>query len=440
MVYNFSSHSTYNSKTFGSGLIVKKGKILKRRVVYVTIDDICSGLFTSQILAGLIKSAEIDAGRSFQILVVNRPWKILDHRRRMKVIRKSILPPNLSIKYIPLLPPLRKSAGRRLYSKLVTTYLSLLVRVFVRRTNVIVHARSYWPCAASLQAGFKAVIFEPRSLWTLENIAMGDIREGSSAEAYWNELEKICVLKSERVVSINTAMADYFSERYGCAYKNEVIPISFSDRKFSYNKKKRQEFRANLSLINKKVFVYSGSFGMSQIGFSCITNTVRMIDNAVASAHFLFLTPSHEGLAVSRVVDQAGLSDGRFTSIHPAFDQITDYLSAADFGYHALPWQPDSFTRMGTKVVEYFAAGLPVIVNRHVGAAAKILAENSYGFVIDEDMPSEIILDKLNSLSKLKRADIVHFSKEQYEVSTVARSYSQIYRELDVIKVGAALQ
>ncbi len=364
----------------------------KRPVVYVTIDDICSGLFTSQILSGLIKSAENDSGRSFRILVFNRPWKILDHCRRLKVIRKSELPSNLSIKYIPLLPPLRKAAGIKLYSKLVTSYLSLLVYIFVRRTDVILHARSYWPCAASLQAGFRRVIFEPRSLWTLENIAMGDIQEGSSAEAYLNNLEEICVLKSEYIVSINKAMADYFSKRYSSAYKNKIIPISFSDQKFYYNEKKRHELRSALSLTNKKVFVYSGSFGMSQIGLSLIINTVQMIDNAVARAHFLFLTPSYEDLAVARVVEQAGLSRDRFTSIHPNFDQITDYLSAADFGYHALPSQQDSFTRMGTKVVEYFAAGLPVIVNRHVGAAAKILDENTYGFVIDDGMSREAII------------------------------------------------
>ncbi|MDC0101063.1 glycosyltransferase [Alphaproteobacteria bacterium] len=420
--------------------MLTKRNLSKCPIVYVTIDDICSGLFTSQVLPALIKCAQLDAGRTFQVLVVNRLWKIHDHRRRLNIIHKTILPNNLSIRYIPLLPPLRKSAGSKLYSKFVTNYLSLLVRIFLGRTKVIVHARSYWPCAASLQAGAKAVIFEPRSLWTLENVAMGDIREGSSAEVYWNDLEKVCVLKSERVVSINTAMADYFCERYNSKRKNEVIPISFSDQLFFYNEKKRDEIRSDLSLVNKRVFVYSGSFGMSQIGLKCITNTVRMIHSSVDDAHFLFLTPSHEELAVSTVVDQAGLSDRSFTSIHPTFDQITDYLSAADFGYHALPSQQDSFTRMGTKIVEYFAAGLPVIVNRHVGAAAKILEENSYGFVIDEDMPSEVILKKLSSLSKLKRLEIAQASRERYEVAIVAKSYLQIYRELDVLKDGAAVQ
>ena len=414
----------------------EKNGTLKHQVVYLTIDDICSGLFSSQILPGLIKSAESDIGRSFKLLVINRPWKVLDHRRRLRVIRKSLLPRNLSISYLPLLPPLRKAAGKRLYSKLVTNYLCLLFRIFVRRTDVIFHARSYWPCAAALQAGFKGVIFEPRSLWTLENIAMGDIREGSSAEEYWNNLEETCVLKSERIISINKAMAEYFSDRYSSGNKNEIIPISFNDQKFYYCEKMRKKIRNTLSLVNKKVFVYSGSFGMSQVGLSFITNTVSMIDNAVENAHFLFLTPSHESIAVSRVVDRAGLSPDRFISIHPAFDQITNYLSAADYGFHALPWQPDSFTRMGTKVVEYFAAGLPVIVNRHVGAAAKIVDESFYGFVLDDSMSNEIILEKFNSLSKLKRTDIVNFSKENYEVSSVAESYCQIYCELDAIKEG----
>lgn len=416
-------------------MTTEKIGISKRPVIYVTIDDICSGLFTSQILSGLIKSAKNDLDRSFQVIAVNRPWKILEHRRRLKVIRKSLLPSNLSIRYIPLLPPLRKAAGSLIYSRLVTNYLSILFRIFLRTTNVILHARSYWPCAAAIEAGFNKVIFEPRSLWTLENIAMGDIKLGSSADLYWNNLEETCVVNSDFIISINQAMADYFSGKYSCvSKKNKIIPISFSNQNFYYNSKKRQEIRASLSLVNKKVFVYSGSFGMSQIGLSHIINTIRMINNSLDCAYFLFLTPRYEHAAVTRVVNKAGLSSDKFTSIHPAFDQITNYLSAADYGYHALPSQPDSFTRMGTKVVEYFAAGLPVIVNRHVGAAAKILDENRYGFVIHDNMPRKTLLEKLSSLSKLNRHDIENFSKANFETTIVAELYSRIYYELDLTK------
>ena len=159
-----------------------------------------------------------------------------------------------------------------------------------------------------------------------------------------------------------------------------------------------------------------------------------MINNSLDCAYFLFLTPRYEHAAVTRVVNKAGLSSDKFTSIHPAFDQITNYLSAADYGYHALPSQPDSFTRMGTKVVEYFAAGLPVIVNRHVGAAAKILDENRYGFVIHDNMPRKTLLEKLSSLSKLNRHDIENFSKANFETTIVAELYSRIYYELDLTK------
>ena len=55
-------------------------------------------------------------------------------------------------------------------------------------------------------------------------------------------------------------------------------------------------------------------------------------------------------------------------------------------------------------------------------------------------MPSEVIIEKLSSLSKLNRADIADFSKENFEVSTVAESYARIYCELDAIKDTAGVQ
>ena len=81
--------------------------MIKLKVVYITIEDISSGLFSSQVLAPLMKMAEIDSERAFEIIIFNRPWKYFDHRRTLKTLRKSVLLKNISIRYIPLLPPLR---------------------------------------------------------------------------------------------------------------------------------------------------------------------------------------------------------------------------------------------------------------------------------------------------------------------------------------------
>ncbi|MDC3312933.1 glycosyltransferase [Gammaproteobacteria bacterium] len=405
--------------------------MIKLKVVYITIEDISSGLFSSQVLAPLMKMAEIDSERAFEIIILNRPWKYLEHRRTLKTIRKSVLLKNISIRYIPFLPPLRNVTKSKFLSRSVTYFISFLLLILTDKKKTIYHSRSYWPCASGLLINLKPMIFEPRSLWNLENIAMGSIIRGTSAETYWNNLEKICANRSERIISINDPMANYFSDNYNSSSKNNVIPISFSDSNFSYSSIKRKEIRAKLFLNDKKVFVYSGSFGMTQIGIEFIIKIIGKLNESCKNAHFLFLTPHYEASSIKLITNKVGISSSDYTSIHPKFYEISDYLSASDYGYHSLPIQPDSFTRMGTKVVEYLAIGLPVIVNKHVGAAADILKNKNLGFIIDDDSNSEIINSNLNFVKAVDRTERINFAKEEFEISSIAKKYVTIYNEID---------
>ena len=114
--------------------------------------------------------------------------------------------------------------------------------------------------------------------------------------------------------------------------------------------------------------------------------------------------------------------------------EISDYLSAADYGYHAIPAQPDSFSRMGTKIVEYLAVGLPAIVNENVGAAASILNEHNLGITINENSNSKFIVDRLKLINEIDRSERINFAKENFEVSSAAKKYLKIYEDLDNYK------
>jgi len=404
----------------------------KLKVVYITIEDISSGLFLTQVFEPVKKMAEIDTKRQFNLIVLNRPWKYLEHRKTLKVIRKSLLlQKNISIRYIPLLPPLRNVTSSKFLSKITTYIISFLFFLFVDKKKSLYHSRSYWPCAAGLLTNLNPMIFEPRSLWNLENLAMGQIIRGSKAEVYWNTLERICVNKSEKVISINSQMANYFTKNYNSYRKNVVIPISYSNKNFSYNSVKRKEIREKLLFSNKKVFVYSGSLGMTKINTVSIIQTIQRLNNTFKNSHFLFLTPEYESKSIKKIVDKTTISKKNFTSIHPSFNEISYYLSAADYGYHSLPIQPDSFTRMGTKIIEYLAVGLPVIVNEHVGAAAQILKNKNLGFVIDEKTKTGTIIKNLNLLSDRNRVERINFAKENFEISIIAKNYIKIYNEID---------
>ena len=407
----------------------------KLNVVYLTIEDVSSGLFFSQVLQPIIQMAQIDCQRKFNLIIINRPWKYLEHRKTLEVIRKSILNhKNIILKYIPLLPPLRNITRSKFLSQLVTTFIGLLFLIFVDKKNCVYHSRGYWPCAAGILINLNPMIFEPRSLWNHENIAMGTIIKGSAAELYWKNLEKNCVNLSRKIISINKQMANYFLTKYKFSLKSEIIPISFSKKNFSFNLIKRKKIRKKLFLNNKKVFVFSGSFGMNNIGIKSIIKTITILKKNLKNSHFLFLTPKFEALSVQYLVQKIGLNDSEFTSIHPSYDEISNYLSASDFGYHSLPLQPDSFTRMGTKIVEYLAVGLPVIVNKNLGAAANIINDQNFGFVIDDNIKNEKITSNLKKISKINRDTIIIFANQEYELLSVAKKYINVYSELDLIK------
>lgn len=404
---------------------------MKKNIIYVTIEDISSGLFISQVVTPLLEMAKCDFDRKFVIFVINRPWKIASHIKSLYRIKKSRNIPNLKIKYLPLLFPLRKSAGNKQYSSFITIYLSIIIKIFCKKKNNIIHARSYWPCAAAISAGFKNIIFEPRSLWTLENIAMGDIKENSKAETYWNMVEERCSTLSNKVISINKPMSDYFIDNYSSKIKNEVIPIIYKKEDFYFNPQERKRLRNSLRIDHKLVFSYSGSFGMSHVGKKEISKLIKKLCSSVADCHFLFITPSYELNTIEEIASQSELKNNQITIIHPEHNDISSYLSAGDIGFHALPYQKDHFTRMGTKVVEYFAIGLPVIVNSNVGAAADLISSNNLGFVIDNKMTSEEVKNNIKAISQLDRNDIIEYAQNNFEIQKVSSKYLSIYSELD---------
>ena len=297
----------------------------KFKITYLTTEDISSGLFSSQVLTPIKRMAEIEPNREFLIFVINRPWKYFNHRKVLKDIHKSFNnKKNISLKYIPLLPPLRNITRSKLLSKFVINYISMLIFLFTKRENTLYHARGYLDCAAGLLANLKPMIFEPRSLWTLENVAMGTIIEGSSAELYWTKIEKMCSVQSNKVVSINEQMANYLNKKYNLYMKDVVIPISYSDQNFSYRSDKRKELREKLFLNNKKVFVYSGSLGMTKIGVNSIIKIIFKLKEVFSDSYFLFLTPTYESTLIKEIVNKVGLNEVNFKLIHPRFAEISD--------------------------------------------------------------------------------------------------------------------
>ena len=398
-------------------------------ITYFTIEDIGSGLFQTQILDILSEVIKQNPKIKFEIIAVNRVWYFSAHQRFLRKISEKFPNNQIKVRYIPLLPPLRNALKSYLYSIMVTKWLTLIYWIFGSRRARIVHCRSYWPTKAAINCGSTPILFDMRSLWVSESLSIGDLIENSRSHKYWLDLKKNCLQKATLSTGVSKAMIDYV-KLIAPGKRLDLIPISVDFEKFKFNNQERLAKRKILSWSDDLILVYSGSFGQSGANHSALIGVFNLLLEADPEIKLLFLTMESDE-AVKELMSGVPNSKDRYQIIHPAFHEMSDWLSVADIGVHALPLQLDSATRLGTKVVEYWANGLPVIVNENVGAAADFIYEFNVGLVLDSTKYIEEgggLTQQIKSLTKVSRQHQTDFATEHFSSVTIAKKYLNAYR------------
>ena len=90
------------------------------RVAHITLEDVASGLFRTQVLAMARAIARRDALVSIDLHVINRPWHWRTHRRVLDEYARQLEGTRVWIRYTPALPPLRHALSSAAYSRAVT--------------------------------------------------------------------------------------------------------------------------------------------------------------------------------------------------------------------------------------------------------------------------------------------------------------------------------
>lgn len=408
---------------------MSKVKLENIHIAYFTIEDIGSGLFQTQILDILSEIIKQDPKIKFEIIAVNRAWHFSSHRRWLLKIAEKFPSDQIKVRYIPLLPPLRSALKSYLYSVLITKWLTLIYWIFGPKRVKIVHCRSYWPAEAAINSGSAPVLFDMRSLWISESLSIGDLIENSRSHRYWLDLKKNCLQKATVSTSVSKGMIDH-TKLIVPGKRLDLIPISVDLEKFKFNNSERLVKRKILSWPDDLILVYSGSFGQSGANHAALRWLFNLLLGSDSSIKLLFLTMESDE-AVKELMNGVLNSKDRYQKIHPEFHEMSGWLSVADIGVHALPLQLDSATRLGTKVVEYWANGLPVIVNENVGAAADFIDEFNVGLVLDSTKDIDEgggLTQQIISLTKVSRQHQTDFATEHFSTVTIAKKYLEAYR------------
>ena len=326
------------------------------------------------------------------------------------------------------MPPLRYALSSVMQSILILKWLEVFCRFFIRVKGDVIHCRSYWPTIIASSVYSIPILFDLRSLYPAENVAAGKLELNSKEYKFWLEQESFCIHTAKVNSAVSEAMVSYINsiKPTSVTHLNSII---VNTEEIYYDAQERINKRTKLDWQENIILVYSGSLGVSGVNREALINILTLFSKLSDNFRFLFLS-SDSKHTIEQILIKANIPQDYFYITESNSKELYKWLSCADIGFHALPLQLDSDTRLGTKVVEYWVNGLPVIVNKNVGAAADIISKYGIGLIVDENSTStNVLLEEIKELVTKNRLEISNIGKSMFDSKIIAKQYINSYNE-----------
>jgi len=299
--------------------------------------------------------------------------------------------------------------------------------VVARRRVKIVHARSYvvaliaWLLKRALGVRF---IFDMRGFWPDERVEGGLWGRGRVYRAVkW--LEQRFLRDADEVVTLTGRARATVEGWEGLrAPRVTVIPTCVDLDRFRAPVARPRGERA-------RTLIYTGSLG-TWYELPAMLRFAEALDDRKRLERFVVVTRNLD--EVERERARTGLRAERLMAVTAASAEVPRWLAGADAG---LAFYKPGWARQATcptKVGEYLATGLPVVVNEAVGDMAEVIGGGGVGAVLSDfsDAALACALDTLEQLwedatlpARCRRVAETHFSLDH----GVDR-YAAIYRRL----------
>ncbi len=259
-----------------------------------------------------------------------------------------------------------------------------LVAALMRRPD-IVHARSYLPAAAAdiiaRLAPRARLLFDVRGMLAEEAADGGGWKRDGVRYRLVKRYEHYLFHHAAGIVVLTEALRKILRGQSLVPGTTpiEVVPCCVDEASFRVDPRERARVRAELGLTDRTVVVYSGTLG-SWYKAREMARFVGLLRRERPDTALLVLTQANAGELVQAArAEGLGEADIVVRSVPPG--EMPSALSAGDLG---LSFIEPCFSKIGsspTKVAEYLAAGLSVVVNAEVGDQA-LLAEDDKACVV----------------------------------------------------------
>ncbi len=319
-------------------------------VTYLTFDSVSEGVGASQIVPYMERLAQ----RGVDVVLHSFEKKTIDAvtTRRLQTC---------GVRWLPH----RFVHGGSAAGALRVAHGAALVR-----DAELVHARSDLPAASALVARRRHWVWDVRSFWADERIAMRSLQAGSVQERVLRHIERRAAERSTAIVVLASAAADVLAKRFGSMLhkKTEVIPTCVELSRFEF---------APLPDQGVLRLMFSGTLN----AYYDLPTMLRLVQKLQQRrpVRLRVLTPgatAWEGqLAAAGVERQAAKPSEMAARL--ADSHVGLSICRLDAGVSLA-------AKMPTKIAEFLACGRPVVVNRGLGDFDDLLPAFRAGVVVGD--------------------------------------------------------
>lgn len=249
------------------------------------------------------------------------------------------------------------------------------------RGAALVHARSDLPAAAALLGRPDAWLWDVRSFWIDQRIALGLATRGGVYERSMRRIEAAAARRSTSITTLTGAAIDVLVERHGegIRAKATVVPTCVDLERFPATPMPRTELTLMLSGTYNDLYDRALTFAF--VDAVRRRTAIRLLsarpgpaawDDEVRAAGGSLVSASYDGMPGLVAQSHAGLCICRT-------DNRLAIAAAAP-----------------TKIAEFLSAGRPVVVNRGLGDMDQHIAGAGCGVIVDTDV--EAAADALVSM------------------------------------------
>lgn len=274
-------------------------------------------------------------------------------------------------------------------------------------------------------------IFEVRDLWPEVPIQMGAFKSPLIVKpTRW--FEKTIYKNAKHVIALSPGMQEGVL-KYLPKQKTSMIPnMSKIDAFWPREKNMVLAQKLGLKPDSFKI-VHFGSLGIANGAHTIIASAKLMKD--VEDVEFLFVGGGATEKALQSEVNKHQLDNVKFLGRFP-MKEVSEIVNFCDVSMVSFLDLPILYTNSPNKLFDSLSAGKPIIVNS-AGWTKRLVEENSCGYYVNPNKPSELV-DKLLFLQshpevvKQQAFASRRLAETKYDKSILCKQFVEVINKLDI--------